>query len=216
MKTLKSYITAVIILFFAVLNSAYAFDSNCNYEAAETFDSDLVVVMNDTARIQLFNLFKDCILQVGDGALDAVKGIGGCAIHPIDCLESTVDKVKNAYHFITNIVTELTKMWKAIAGLTGQQIRDLVCTTVGEIGTDVIIGIVTLGAASGKLGATIASITLKIQRIASLIQEGIGLPIKLLGKLSEATIDRMKLLFDAGKKKEFLDEMKGLGCAVSF
>lgn len=91
---------------------------------------------------------------------------------------------------------------------------DVVCNMIGSIGVDVLISALTAGAASGKLGLTVARVFLKIKKISALIGRGITYPFKVMNKLTEKALVDLESIIKAGKKSLFDKKVRELGCAI--
>lgn len=212
---MKALLLTLFVLFgtFGFTQKAQARD-NCEYTTRAILDANLVGPMNQVSRMAIFNLIKDCALTAANAAWESVKSVGSCIMHPIDCAESAVDGIKNAYHFITNIAEEMRKIWGTISNLTPQQMGEMLCTVIGSIAPDIIVAILTAGAASGKLGITIAKIMLKIKKMVAVLRETIALPIKMLAKLGEEALENIAKAMRSKFKGEFELEIRRMGCAI--
>ncbi|PIP89894.1 MAG: hypothetical protein COW01_14585 [Bdellovibrionales bacterium CG12_big_fil_rev_8_21_14_0_65_38_15] len=144
----------------------------------------------------------DCGWGVLKGAWDAtgglVAGAANCIWSPIECAQSARTAFNNAKHFITNIVQESKAVINGIRGLPASEKVNLICSIIGSIGADVLIAILTAGAASGKLGITIANIVLKVTKIAGIFRRVAYLPAKLLGKMSKVALGKVDELVQMG------------------
>lgn len=144
----------------------------------------------------------DCGWGVLKGAWDAtgglVAGAANCIWSPIECAQSARTAFNNAKHFITNIVQESKAVIDGISGLPDSEKINLICSIIGSIGTDVLIAILTAGAASGKLAITISNIVLKVTKIAGIFRRVGYLPAKLLGKMSRAALNKVDELVEMG------------------
>tara|TARA_R110002049_G_scaffold277586_1_gene456124 strand:- start:4 stop:654 length:651 start_codon:yes stop_codon:yes gene_type:complete len=150
----------------------------------------------------LLNGALDCGWAVLQGAWDAtgglVAGAANCIWSPIECAQSARTAFNNAKNFITNIVEESKAVIDGISGLPASEKVNLICSIIGSIGADVLIAILTAGAASGKLGITLASIAYRITQIAGIFRRVVYLPAKLLGKMSRAALTKVDNLVDMG------------------
>jgi hypothetical protein len=154
-----------------------------------------------------------CIVGVLQGAWDATGGLvssaANCVLHPIQCANQAADAFRNGYQFLTNIVTELQKVGSALSHLKTDELIQLVCAVVGEIGTDILMAVLTVGAASGKLGLTVAKIVTKILKIAEVVKKFAGIPVRVLGKLTDDVLDKLEHLVGTNQNfrlRNYLDE----------
>jgi hypothetical protein len=208
----------LLILFSLLLFPLMGHAEECNYDAANTVDQNFTQPLNDASKFSIISAAKDCLLNILNGVWDATAGLAetawDCLWAPIDCAESGIKAVKNAYHFISNLSEELNKVWSSLKNMTGPQIAELVCGLVGEIGTDVLLAILTGGAASGKLGLTVAKVVLKMQKLGKILGHVVGLPLKILREVSDEVLDNLNLILKRGDKDALVRQLKGSGCAL--
>ncbi len=144
----------------------------------------------------------DCGWAVLQGAWDTtgglIAGAANCIWSPIECAQSARTAFNNAKNFITNIVEESRAVIDGISGLPANEKVNLICSIIGSIGTDVLLAILTAGAASGKLGITLAGIAFRLTQIASIFRRVTYLSAKLLGKMSKAALTKVDELVDLG------------------
>jgi hypothetical protein len=208
---------ALLFLFLLTLLPTLTQAAECTAYTPQTVSAEFTKPLNQISKFEILKAVKDCLLNVLNGIWDSTVGVAksamDCIWSPIDCVESAVDGVKNAYQFISNLSSELSKIWGSLKNMTGQQMTELLCGLVGEIGTDVLIAILTAGAASGKLGITIARVMLKIQKISRLLGHFVGMPLKLLRELADESMDALEAIIRRGDKDLFMRRIQGAGCA---
>jgi hypothetical protein len=208
---------ALFLIFLMTLLPTLTLAAECTAYTPQTISSEFTKPLNQISKFEILKAAKDCLLGVLNGVWEATVGVAksamDCIWNPIDCMESAVDGVKNAYLFISNLSSELSKIWGSLKNMTGQQVMELLCGLVGEIGTDVLIAILTAGAASGKLGITVAKVMLKIQKISRLLGHFVGMPLKLLRELADSSMDALEAIIKRGDKDIFMRRIQGAGCA---
>lgn len=102
--------------------------------------------------------------------------------------------------------------YKSLKGMPFAAKVDVICNIVGAIGADVLIAAVTVGAASGKLGVTIARLLSKLKKTAVLIGKGVAYPFGVLQKLSGSTLKKLEKIVADGNKDMLDRKLKRKGC----
>lgn len=203
------------LLLFPLLAEATV---ECSYDTASTVSTQFAKPLNDISRFNIMAAAKDCLLNILNSAWDSATGLAksvvNCVFHPIDCAKAGIKAVKNAYRFISNLSSELNKLWTNLKAMNGKQITELICGIVGDIAGDVLLGILTAGAASGKLGLTISRVVLKIQKIGKILSHVASLPMKMLRGLGDDMLESLEHILKRGDKDQFMRRMKGGACAL--
>jgi hypothetical protein len=145
---------------------------------------------------------------VSDGAAavwDFLKVLGNMFINPVYAKNVLAKKFGEIGNFFVNA-------YNSVKDLPTNQQVELFCNILGSIGVDVLIAAVTVGAASGKLGLTIARLLVKLKKIAGVIGKGIKVPFKVLEKVSGDVLRKLKS-FDSVEDKAFINrKLRRLGC----
>jgi len=207
----------LLILLFILPATSWA-AQECTYAEAETISQKFTGALNDVSKNAILSAAKDCLLSVLDGVWNATGGLAesawDCITSPIDCAESGIESIKGAYHFITNLSSELNKMWTSLKEIPGDELADFICGIVGELGTDVLLGILTAGAGSAKLALTISKVTMKIAKIAKILGKLSGVSLKVLREVSDSVLDQLQKIVNKGDKALLRRQLKGAGCAI--
>lgn len=152
-----------------------------------------------------------CVVGIFKGAWEAtggvVVGVGECVWSPIECAEGAKKAFNNAYNFFQDVTKSFNKVFDTISNMSTQDKADLICSIIGGVGIDVLIAVLTVGAGSAKVAATLGKLGVKIAILAELLKRFTGLPMRILGKLSDATIDKIKLLMNLGYKDDIVRSM---------
>lgn len=215
----------VLLLLFifcslTVFNKAEANAANCVLPTM-MLASGLVGPMNQASRLAILDTIKDCFLTAANSAWASVRqtgsdfaAAGNCFWHPIDCMESIRDGVQNAYNFVTNFADRMNEMWNNLTHLSAQQVGELLCSVLGSLAPDLLVAILTGGAAAGRLGPTIARLLLKVRKVAAIIKSGVTLPIRILSEMTDQGLDYLKKLYRGGDRRRFEATLRRSGCAI--
>jgi F0F1-type ATP synthase delta subunit len=143
-----------------------------------------------------------CAKGVFKGAWEATGGLvasaGRCVLSPFECARSAKKAVKNAYIFFSEFTANVSKAFAAFDDMPGEAKAEIICSIIGGIGTDVLLAILTAGAASGKIAITLSKLTSKLSRLAEIGRMAVNIPIGKLAKLSEKYLDKVKQLLSRG------------------
>lgn len=209
---MRNIILALILLVFPLLSYA----EECSYSEANMIAEDLTAPLTDAAKFSLIAASRDCILTIFDSALETTKGAAksavNCVLDPIDCAEMGIAAVKNVYHFITHLSQELNKIWSSLKKMKASDIPGILCKTIGELAPDILIGILTAGAASGKFGLTVSRIVQKLQRLGNILGEIVGLPLRIFEELGDGAMEILEAILKRGDKQHFLNQLRGSAC----
>lgn len=147
---------------------------------------------------------------VSDGAQalwDFLQVLGKMLVDPAYAIQTLKTKFGEIGQFFVDA-------YNNIAAMPANQKAQMFCNILGSIGVDVLIAAVTVGAASGKLGVTVSRLLLKLKKIANIIGKGIKVPFKVLEKISDDFLRRLKA-FNSVDDKVFINrKLRGLGCAI--
>lgn len=147
---------------------------------------------------------------VSDGAQalwDFMQVLGRMFVDPVYAGAVLTEKFGEIGQFFVNA-------YESVAGMPANEQAQLFCNILGSIGVDVLIAAISVGAASGKLGVTITRLLLKLKKIAAIIGKGIKVPFRILEKVSDNLLKRLRT-FDSIEDKAFINrKLRGLGCAI--
>lgn len=181
----------------------------------------LVGPMNQASRMAVMNTIKDCFLTAANSAWQSVRQTGSdlasaasCFWNPIDCMESIRDGVRNAYNFVQNFASNMNEMWNNLTHMSAQQVGELLCSVLGSLAPDLMVAIITGGAAAGRLGPTIARLMLKVRKVAAIIKAGVTLPVRMLVTLGDQALENLKKIYRNGNKRLFEARLRRSGCAI--
>jgi hypothetical protein len=129
-------------------------------------------------------------------------------------MESIRDGVRNAYNFVTKFADQMNQMWQNLTHLSAQQIGELLCSVLGSLAPDLLVAILSGGAAAGRLGPTIARLMLKVRKVAAILRAGVAMPIRILSEMTDQGLEYLKKIYRNGNRRRFELEMRRSGCAI--
>lgn len=122
--------------------------------------------------------------------------------------------MQNAYNFVTNFASRMNEMWNNLTHMSAQQVGELLCSVLGSLAPDLLVAILTGGAASGRLGPTLARLMLKVRKIAAIVKAGVSLPVRMLVSLGDEALEKLKKIYRNGNKRLFEARLRRSGCAL--
>ncbi len=216
----KILILTLVLCSFFTHQKAEANTANCAMPTM-VLASGLVGPMNQASRMAIINTIKDCFLTAANSAWASVRdtansfaSAGNCFFHPIDCMESIREGVTNAYNFVSNFADRMNEMWNNLTHLSAQQVGELLCSVLGSLAPDLLVAIITGGAAAGRLGPTIARLMLKVRKVAAIIRQGVSLPIRILGEMTDQGLEYLRKIYRTGNRRRFEAALRRSGCAI--
>jgi hypothetical protein len=216
----KILILTLVLCSFFTHQKAEANTANCAMPTM-VLASGLVGPMNQASRMAIINTIKDCFLTAANSAWQSIRQTGSdlasaanCFWHPIDCMESIREGVQNAYNFVTNFASRMNEMWNNLTHMSAQQVGELLCSVLGSLAPDLLVAILTGGAASGRLGPTLARLMLKVRKIAAIVKAGVSLPVRMLVSLGDEALEKLKKIYRNGNKRLFEARLRRSGCAL--
>lgn len=158
-----------------------------------------------------------CGSGVLKGAWDStgglVVGAAQCAGNPIECVNQTAQGLQGFFSFMTNLVPEVQRLTASIAHtLPPGQLASVVCSATASVLVDVGLAMLTMGAAAGKLGVTVARVMARITRLVALTKRLTSVPLGRLMEMSEEALKEIDRLLAKGQ----LDRLQGIlqACAM--
>ena len=159
--------------------------------------SDLIFCQNENKNS--FSNLEQISEKINQSLL--VKKIGECALMALKGAEGNVEDIKKFFsnlsdpkkmwdemkqnydqlkHLVTNLTSELQSFYKTMSGLTVQDMLDIGCKMVGDIGSQFLIAVT--GAGAGIAVTKLVTMTLpKLQRLKKLLE------LSQHGKISKQT-----------------------------
>lgn len=203
---MKSLIIVFAFLITLLPNVTWATELECT--TSETLSESLrhgqsVVVAVSQKEIlnAAWSCTKNFFMGVWDATGGAAKDAWDCVTSPIDCAQSAVQGVKNAWNFLKDLSSNLGQMWENLSSLTPQQKVDIVCELVGSIGSSVAIGILTAGAASALAARTIVMLTTKVAKIAKVLKRIRGITPRKLARLADDVLEKAEEMASLGYER---------------
>lgn len=216
----KILILTLVLCSFFTNQNAEANNANCAMPTM-VLASGLVGPMNQASRMAIINTIKDCFLTAANSAWQSIRQTGSdlasaanCFWHPIDCMESIREGVQNAYNFVTNFASRMNEMWNNLTHMSAQQVGELLCSVLGSLAPDLLVAILTGGAASGRLGPTLARLMLKVRKVAEMLRLGVTLPIRVLSGMTDKGLEYLKRLYRNGDRRRFEARARRSRCAI--
>ena len=197
----------LILLFlflFNVLNSGDAFssDTSCDAFALNPSLLELEAVGSTVIQSNMTWMVWQCTQSLFEGTWQSTGGAGtsawNCVTDPIDCATSAIDGVKNAWNFISNLSRELNSIYSSLAELPASEMASLICELVGALAPPVIGAILSGGATSAMLAATLQKISFQFAKIGKIIKSIQGVSHKTLAKFSDEALEQLEELSEAG------------------
>lgn len=170
------------------MSSAHAAVDNCGAASAEgAIDGNFTKLAGQYAA-DYFELGLSCFLGAQEGAYDATvgmvvdagKGLWNLAKDPKAFWNKKVQEFKQIKAFFQNFEASVQSMVSGFKSLPAVTKAQILCSFIGSIGTDVLIGILTAGASSPKLALSIKNFLGKFVQIESLLAK-----LNKIGKLAE-------------------------------
>jgi hypothetical protein len=110
-----------------------------------------------------------CLSDIGQGVWNSTGGVvelaGQIIRDPAAAWDQGAEVFEGMKQFLADIENELLAAYDGLHQLSPEILSTLVCTAVGEIGTDAIITVLSGGGGTGKLAANVA---LKLKKVSSL------------------------------------------------
>lgn len=146
-----------------------------------------------------------CAKGILMGAWEATGGLvvsaAKCVWSPIKCARKAKTALKNAYDFFSNIGAKVSQAFSALSQMSAADKASIICSIIGGIAGPVLLTILTGGAASGSLGLTLARITTKLTKLASMGRRFASIPISKIAHLSQGHLNKLNNLLRNGKER---------------
>lgn len=133
--------------------------------------------------------------------------VGGMIIDPVQGIKTLKAKFGEIGEFFVGV-------YENISSLPLQSKVDFICNIIGNLGIDILLTAVTVGAAGGKLGLSVATILAKLIKIAKIAGKGLALPFKTLNSLGDKIIEGIEKIIKGGNKDIFNKKLEVMGCAL--
>ena len=140
----------------------------------------------------------DCFQSMMGGAWDGSVGVItdgiNCVAHPITCATKVSEAISKMISFFSDFVSESQRIWGSLSNLPASEQQELLCSIFGTLLPSIIAAIISGGGGSARLAAILTTLKTKVAMIASVLSRVAGLPVRLLGQLSQRTLVNMNYL----------------------